>query len=457
MKKFSNNKKLNLRGKIFIFLVFILTIFIIYKIINKGKITTVSDEKHLIEYSPNYSIKIDFPEFSNEILKEKAKEWIKNKEEEFRKTLNSTDEIQYDLLINYEQSTYNNVQYTHIISYMYTGENHYLREDKSFYFDLNRKNEVTIVDFLKNEKCLEQISNLAYSEILKEKEKQQLELNQDWIKNGTEAILDNYNNFQFDDNGLHILFLPYQVGPWSDGEIEILITYDKINEIINFVPQEKIHTNKVNLSPKDRNLDSFKNKKVIAITFDDGPSIYTEQLLNTLKKEDWKVSFFVLGSRVKEYPDIVKKMYEDGHEIGSHTYNHLNLKNLSKNEVSNEISKTNKIIEETIGKTPEFIRPPYGNTNDTIKAIGNMITILWSVDTEDWKSKNADSVYSEIIKNSKDGSIILLHDLYKTSIDGALRAMKELQKEGYEFLTINEMFKLKNIEKNIQINYYSFK
>lgn len=164
----------------------------------------------------------------------------------------------------------------------------------------------------------------------------------------------------------------------------------------------------------------------------------------------------MLGNRVKQYPDIVRRAYEEGHEIGSHTYNHLNLKKLQDYEVYKEITHTNQLIEQTIGSIPKYLRPPYGSTNDQIKEIGNMATILWDVDTEDWKSRNADSIYKEIMKNAHDGAIILLHDLYQTSIDGAIKAMTELEKQGYTFVTIDEMFKIKQLEFDITKSYFGF-
>ena len=130
--------------------------------------------------------------------------------------------------------------------------------------------------------------------------------------------------------------------------------------------------------------------------------------------------------------------------------------NILENQINeaNEIKNTNEVIKEVINEEPVFLRPPYGNTNQNIKNISNMYTILWNLDTEDWKYKNAEKISNYIVDNAKDGSIVLLHDLYETSVDGALLAMEKLEKEGYAFVTIDELAKLKNIELKKEKSYY---
>ena len=121
-------------------------------------------------------------------------------------------------------------------------------------------------------------------------------------------------------------------------------------------------------------------------------------------------------------------------------------------EIGKEYKKTD--IKEITNEEPIYLRPPYGNTNQNIKNISNMYTILWNLDTEDWKYKNVERISNYIVDNAKDGSIVLLHDLYETSVDGALLAMEKLEKEGYAFVTIDELAKLKNIELKKEKSYY---
>lgn len=205
-----------------------------------------------------------------------------------------------------------------------------------------------------------------------------------------------------------------------------------------------------------RSLEELQGKKLIAFTFDDGPNNPTTlKLLEGLEKYNARVTFFVLGSRVNTHKKSLIKAYEQCNQIGNHTYNHYNL--LKKNDkiIANEISSTNEAIYNIIGEYPTIIRTPYGNTNSQIKKIGNLPTISWSIDTLDWKYRNAEKIADKIIKNAEDGAIILLHDLYSTSVEGALIAMEELSDE-YAFITIEEMMILKNINADINDTYYKF-
>lgn len=160
---------------------------------------------------------------------------------------------------------------------------------------------------------------------------------------------------------------------------------------------------------------------------------------------------------VKTYEDTLKRAYDMGNLIGSHTYNHKNLFELNNNQIVDEIKKTNNVIKEVTGSNTLYLRPPYGNTNKNIKNLANMYNILWDLDTEDWKYKDKNKIAKYIINNAHDGGIILLHDLYETSIDGALLAMEELSKNGYAFVTIEEMATLKGITLNKASNYFNIK
>lgn len=206
-----------------------------------------------------------------------------------------------------------------------------------------------------------------------------------------------------------------------------------------------------------RDLTQFSGKKLVAFTFDDGPnSETTNRLLDNLEKYNARVTFFVLGSRVNNNANTLKRAHSMGNQIGSHTYSHSNFFTLNNYQIIDEIQKTNETIKNAIGIEPTLIRPPYGNTNYEIKNMSNMYTILWDLDTEDWKDKNPDRIVEYIVNNVHDGSIILFHDIYDTSIDGALRAMELLYWQGYAFVTIDEMIQLKNVELDKNISYHYF-
>ena len=226
------------------------------------------------------------------------------------------------------------------------------------------------------------------------------------------------------------------------------------NEIDNQIQETQPETSKT--VPK-RNLEQFRGKQLVAFTFDDGPnSETTNKLLDNLDKYNARVTFFVVGNRINNNTDTLKRAYDMGNQIGSHSYSHRNFFKIDETKILEEVQNTNNVIKEVIGVEPTIIRPPYGNTNSDIKSIYNMYTIIWNLDTEDWKSKDADKIVEYILNNVHDGAIILLHDIYDTSIDATLRAMEILEQEGYAFVTIDEMAQIKNVELDKNTNYHYF-
>lgn len=181
-------------------------------------------------------------------------------------------------------------------------------------------------------------------------------------------------------------------------------------------------------------------EKKIAITFDDGPNyIYTEMLLDGLKERGVHATFFLIGEAAKKYPDLVKRMDREGHLIGNHTYHHVSLKNANTFLIGHEVIKTNDEIEKVIGKRPEYLRPPFGEYQDNIETLTEMTCVLWTVDPLDWCCDDAYAIVRRIEENAKDHAIILMHDCYKSSVMAALTAIDDLQKEGYEFVTVDEI------------------
>ena len=197
--------------------------------------------------------------------------------------------------------------------------------------------------------------------------------------------------------------------------------------------------------------------KLIAITFDDGPGAYTAQLLDELAARDVKATFFVSGYRAANYPETLKRMVSEGHQLASHTQNHENLNTLSAAKIADEISQTQEYITDAGGDNPAYIRPPYGNANKTVRAQAPSPLINWSVDPEDWKYHNADTVCKNILAGSYDGAIILVHDIYQTSVNGALAAIDKLLEQGYEFVTVRDLLLRRGITPEAGVMYYDAK
>lgn len=180
--------------------------------------------------------------------------------------------------------------------------------------------------------------------------------------------------------------------------------------------------------------------KKIALTFDDGPHpYYTEQLLDGLKERGVVASFFVTGEHVTLHPDVIKRMHEEGHLIGNHTYSHMQLTASQKEEFKEELVATSEVIEELIGEEVIYVRPPYGIWDKSLEQELNMIPVLWSIDSLDWCSNDACSVVRRTVEAAGEDEIILMHDYYENSVTAALAVVDELLKEDYTFVTVEEI------------------
>ena len=199
-----------------------------------------------------------------------------------------------------------------------------------------------------------------------------------------------------------------------------------------------------------------KGDKLIALTFDDGPDTAdTPRLLDGLKERDIQVTFFVQGQFAQNAKGLVARAYAEGHEIGSHTWDHPNLAELSLAEVERQFQRSYDLLDTICGEGTEYlIRPPYGITTESIREMIGAPLIHWSVDTRDWETLNAYSVRDAILNEAYDGAIVLLHDIHGTSVDGTLMALDTLLARGYEFVTVSELFRRRGVELEDGVRYY---
>lgn len=183
-----------------------------------------------------------------------------------------------------------------------------------------------------------------------------------------------------------------------------------------------------------------KEKPSIAITFDDGPSgRYTGRLLDGLKERNVKASFFLIGENAEENPELVERIYKEGHLIGNHTYSHVQMTHLSEEAAVREIEKTDQVISAITGEHVAYMRPPFGAWQRELEVRMEVLPVLWSVDPLDWTTENVDEIVSKVVTEVEEGDIILLHDCYASSVEAALRIVDILQKEGYEFVTVDRL------------------
>lgn len=178
----------------------------------------------------------------------------------------------------------------------------------------------------------------------------------------------------------------------------------------------------------------------IALTFDDGPHpSYTEQLLDGLQERGVHVTFFVTGEHAELHPDIIERMSEEGHLIGNHTYSHIQLTTGNREAFKEELIRTNEIIMEITGQEVIYVRPPYGSWDKKFETELNMFPVLWTVDPLDWCTDNVSCITSRVCARVKENDIILMHDYSASSVTAALQVIDELLKEGYVFVTVDEI------------------
>lgn len=185
---------------------------------------------------------------------------------------------------------------------------------------------------------------------------------------------------------------------------------------------------------------SHKEHPKVALTFDDGPhAFYTEMLLDGLKERGICATFFLIGKNIEGNEEIVQRMQKEGHLIGNHTYHHVNLKELSQKEAKQEIQKAGNKIYESTGICTVFVRPPFGEWKKNLDLDMTMIPVSWNIDSLDWTTENTEKIIKRVVKDVEEDDIILMHDVYKTSVEAALQIVDILKERGYEFVTVDKL------------------
>ena len=212
-------------------------------------------------------------------------------------------------------------------------------------------------------------------------------------------------------------------------------------EAINCFNGQTIDNSSLEASPSSvtETIKPSNSSVRVALTFDDGPSTTnTPKLLDGLKKRNTKATFFVLGNKAQNNPEIIKRIYDEGHEIGNHTVNHQHLNTATSEEINTQLVQTNDIIQSMTGFRPTIMRPPAGDYDQRLLSYGMKI-ILWSIDPRDWQTKNTQTSIDRIVPVAKNGDIILLHDTHQESVDAGLAVIDMLQAKGFQFVTVSEL------------------
>ncbi len=189
-----------------------------------------------------------------------------------------------------------------------------------------------------------------------------------------------------------------------------------------------------------------QTKRYVALTFDDGPHPgTTDKLLDGLLERNVKATFFLVGEEAASNRELVQRMGREGHQVGNHTWSHRRLDALPEEEIVQEVGKTDALFRSLLGDGDYWLRPPYGAVRPGTEGLFHVPLVKWSVDPRDWESRNTQNVVRAVREAVEPNSIILLHDIYPTSVEAALLLIDALHGEGYEFLTVEEMFRRNGI------------
>ena len=189
-----------------------------------------------------------------------------------------------------------------------------------------------------------------------------------------------------------------------------------------------------------------KGGKLIALTFDDGPCQYTNALLDGLAERGAKATFFLVGQSAECYPETVRRIFNEGHQVAQHSYTHASFTGLGSGGILTELNRTDEVLTKCLGmQYPFIVRPPYGSFNDNVLSTLGRPAILWSVDTMDWSHQNSKKTVKNVLDNVCDGSIILMHDLIPSTADACRELVPELKKRGYELVTVSELMEINGI------------
>lgn len=360
---------------------------LIYEKYKSNNITTIINT--LNNYSEEKINNIAYPKFNIKVIDKEVDKLVNNYKED-KNTI-----IKYSVYIN---ETYMNVFFNIV------------KNNETFYKNIDYD--------ISNDKVFNRIDYNLFKDIILDKIKSKY--NSDIFNI---VVQDNFKNasYKINDDGIYFYF--------ND-----ILFNGLIYKVYIFIPNE--NTSEV---------FSESYNKVVAFTFDDGPSQYTMEIVKTLVLNNSKATFFELGNRMKYNQEIVKEVIANGMEIGSHTYAHKNLNKLDIKEIDEEINSTNILFNEITLSDIKLIRTPYGNANTLVRSRVNMPIISWNIDTNDWLYRDSEYIYNHIINNIEDGDIILMHDVYPETVEAVKKVVPYLVSLGYKITTVSELASINNI------------
>lgn len=352
--------------------------------------------------------------------------FIKEEDKVVEKNISIQSVIEED---NKDNELIKREKYDDIVYYLYKENDKY----KSYF--INREtNEITdVYSLIKSDKIGDFNEKINYL------------LNLKYPRFVVDAINECDNkNYLIDDNEMIIYYDNVNL-ELEDYNLYLTINFNEIKDYLNIIAK---------LDSEYTNEDGYNydpNKKTIAFSYDDGPAgSLTLDLVNILAENKAHATFFMVGNRMNNYETVVTTVHNSGNEIGSHTYSHYNLKTTKINKILEKEALTSSIYYDITKDTLTLLRPPYGSINSSVKDTLDNVFITWSVDTEDWRYKDVEYIKNMILDNVSDGDIVLMHDLYETTVEATREVLPILYTRGYQVVSVSELANLKGrtLEKN---------
>lgn len=276
------------------------------------------------------------------------------------------------------------------------------------------------------------------------------DLESEYVDDATvNTILANELKFGFTKEGLALYFDEYTLTPGYMGPLELIYTeetlpglmWDKLHDTHNFGEDVAVVYDRI---VNEREIGFYQDKKLIALTFDDGPHPkYTAKVLDTLAHSGVPATFFFLGQNIEKYPDLVRRAFQEGHQVANHTFNHYDLVKLDETTYREEIDKTEMALNEIGISSNGYVRPPYGSFDPNRLEKSQEKFILWNIDSMDWRSKDSDKIVATIDETAKENGIVLMHDIYDATQSSLDTVIKTLKEKGYHFVTVETLLKFR--------------
>lgn len=410
------------------YFIFILFLFSLTACSNKQELQVET----IIEEKNHYKIGINYPITGYSSLDEKIKEYVYSNYNNFLKDKNKSNSLDTLEELNIDYTLFKN---NYLISITIFKSENLDSEIQTFNYDYKNNNFISLNYFSDIKNIYSKTNTIIFKRYGNV-------IDIENLKNNLNTTL-----FSIDQDNL---YLYYEIGSLSKvykDHIIIDIPLKELNIEFDVIKKTSVEVdyNNIDLNKVNKIIDT--NSKVIALTFDDGPSSYTKDIITILKENDAVATFFVLGNKVELYQDVLRDSLKCGNEIGNHTYNHKWLTKLSDDEIKKQIEDTQNIIKENLGITPTLFRPSYGSINKRVRKDINLDIVLWNIDTMDWKYKNVDKIVDRAVRNASDGSIILMHETYSRTKEALPKIISILKDKGFSFVTISELKEIEYLRK----------